>query len=275
METVLANLLTILNNWLEQAGQNLPKLIAAVAIVLLALGLANLVRRLLVRTLRARQTDPELIALLARLVRGAIILLGLVLALEQAGTDVSALLTGLGILGFTLGFALQDISKNFVAGLLILITQPFDLNDTIEVAGFTGKVLDINLRDMVIEAADGRYVRIPNGDVITSSLVNYTRTQRRRISLRFTVASQTDLPQAREIALAALQDLPGLLNPPAPEVVFDTFGLLGIEGTAHYWINTRQTDYWSGQTAGLHALQSAFQTAGIEIPIAEPRTTPQ
>lgn len=271
MQGVLTNLLEILTNWLQRIGENLPSLIAAVVIVLLSLVVANFMRRLLVRSLQARQTDPEFITLVARLLRGSVIFLGLVLALEQAGTDVSALLTGLGILGFTLGFALQDISKNFVAGLLILITKPFDLNDSIEVAGFTGKVLDINLRDMVIEAADGRYVRIPNGDVITSSLINYTRTRKRRIELRFTVASHTDLTAARAVAQRALQSVPGLLTPPEPEVVFNNFGVLGIDGAAYYWIDTRQTDYWSGQTAGLHTLQTAFQATGIEIPLAEPR----
>ncbi|MBI3158693.1 MAG: mechanosensitive ion channel family protein [Chloroflexi bacterium] len=266
MDAVLANLLDILSNWLLDVQANLPAILAGLLVLLLAAYLSRLLANLLARSLRARRTDPEFVALLARLLRGAVLALGIVLALEQAGADVSALLTGLGILGFTLGFALQDISKNFVAGLLILLNQPFDLGDTVEVNGFTGKVMDINLRDLRLESVDGRYVRIPNGDVMTSSLINYSRTTRRRIELRVGVAYNTDLEKARNTALQAARLVPGLLDEPAPDFVFDTFGASAIEGALYYWIDMAQTGYWNAQTAGLGEVKRAFEAAGIRMP---------
>lgn len=266
MELLITNLQTILGGWLEQAGENLPRLVMATLVALFFLYLAGLLSRVLARSMKRRHTNPEYVDLLARLLRGSVIVLGVVLALEQAGTDVSALLTGLGILGFTLGFALQDISKNFVAGLLILFTQPFTLGDVVEVAGFSGRVRDINLRDLVMEANDGLYVRIPNADVITGSLINYTRTHKRRIALRLRVAYDTDLAIARAAILRGLKNVPGLLETPQPEVVFDTFGVLGIEGEARYWIDVTQTELPTGQMTGIQEIQRAFEELGISVP---------
>jgi small conductance mechanosensitive channel len=266
MDVVLANLLDILSQWLLDVQANLPAILAGLLVLLLAAYLSRLFSNLLARSLKLRRADPEFAALLARLLRGAVLGLGIVLALEQAGADVSALLTGLGILGFTLGFALQDISKNFVAGLLILLNQPFDLGDTVEVNGFTGKVMDINLRDLRMETVDGRYVRIPNGDVMTSSLTNYSRTTRRRIELRVGVAYDTDLEAARSAAVQAARLVPGLMAEPAPEFVFDTFGASAIEGALYYWVDLTQTGYWNAQTAGLREVKRAFEAAGIQIP---------
>ena len=148
---------------------------------------------------------PELTILIGTITRWTVIVLASVLSLEQVDFDLSAFLTGLGIVGFTIGFAIQDVSKNFVAGLLILLQQPFDLGDTIEVGAYSGVVLEVDLRATEIRTFDGRFVTIPNADVFTSPIVNFSRASRRRVNLEIGVDYDSDLAQVTQVTLEAVR----------------------------------------------------------------------
>lgn len=265
MDEVSQNLLDIINSWWDSAIERFPQLIAGLLVFVFSLYLARLVSKLVKRTLTRRKIDPETLLLLSRLARWIIIALGIVLALQQAGQDVSALLTGLGILGFTIGFALQDVSKNFIAGILLLVQQPFDLGDDIQVGNYTGKVVEVDLRATEILTFDGRRVTIPNGDVFTKPIVNFSRTTRRRITLDLNVADDNDLEQVRKTAEQAIGNLPGVLPDPPPSVAFHTIGkgLVGL--TIYYWYDTQATEETAATDSGITAIKSAFQSASIQI----------
>ncbi len=249
----------------------LPGLISGIVVFLVTLYLSAWIARAVAAAAERRQTDPELIVLLRRFTRWTVFIFGTLLALEQVNFDVTSLIAGLGIVGFTLGFALQDVAKNFVAGILLLLQQPFNIGDTIEVAGYTGSVLDIDLRTTEILATDGRNVAIPNGDVFVSPITNYSRTPRRRVQLRAGVAYDLDLAHVSEVALQALDAVPGILREPAPEVAFDAFGGSAVEFTAYYWIDTegvsmRESDVRAAQDAGIKSIKAAFERESIEMP---------
>jgi small-conductance mechanosensitive channel len=213
MEEVIQNLLDIMRDWWLGALENFPKVLAGILVLIISLYLARLAGVLTDKTLKKRDTDPELTVLLVRIIRWSVIALGIILALQQAGQDTSALLTGLGILGFTIGFALQDVSKNFVAGILLLLLQPFDLGDAIEVAGYSGTVKTVDLRATEILTFDGREVSIPNSEVFTNALVNFSRNTERRISLDVNVSYNSDLEQVHRLAIDTITSLPGVCHP--------------------------------------------------------------
>jgi small-conductance mechanosensitive channel len=266
MEHVFDNLINILETWWTSFQENLPQFIAGLIVLILSFYLARFFRNLTNRALERRNADPELSLLVSRVVRWGVIILGIVLALQQAGQDVSALLAGLGILGFTIGFALQDISANFVAGILLLIEQPFNIGDTVEIAGYTGTIGDVDLRATEIVLLDGKLVIIPNRDVFTNAIVNYSRTDRRRVELKSGVAYGSDLEDVREVALEAIKPVPGLLNDPSPELVFEAFGDSAIMFTLYYWFSTDDSGLLDAQDAGIVLVNKAFEDAGIEMP---------
>lgn len=266
MDAVLQNISDILMTWWLNFIERLPQLVGGVLVFLVSLYVARLVTRLVVRTMRHRKADPEITLLLSRLSSWTVIAVGIVLALQQAGQNVSALLTGLGILGVTIGFALQDVSKNFVAGLLLLLQQPFDIGDAIEVTGYSGTVLNIDLRDTEMLTFDGRRVTIPNGDVFTNPIINFSRTERRRIALQVGVAYDSDLEQVRQVAEKTIAAIPGVLDDPAPSVIFETFGDSAINLTIYYWLDTDKTGYGDAQSAGVMGIKRAFEAAGIVMP---------
>ena len=252
--------------WLLLAASFLPRLIVALVIFVAGLAVSGWLAKVLGALLRRRDTDQEVTLLLQQLTRWGLIAFFTVMALQQVGFDMTAFLTGLGVLGFTVGFAIQDVSKNFVAGILLLLQQPFDIGDAIQVGDYAGVVLDISLRATEMRTWDGRRVYIPNADVYTSAIVNYTRAQARRIEITVGVAYDTDLTQAREAALEAVRSVPGVKDDPAPTVVFHTFGESSIDFTVYFWIDPKETGLWEAKSAAVEAIQRVFQEKGIDIP---------
>ncbi|MBN1667104.1 MAG: mechanosensitive ion channel [Anaerolineales bacterium] len=244
----------------------LPDIIAALVILVASLYLAGILAQVVWRALERRQTDRELTLMLTKLTRWSLVVLGIIVALQQVGFNVTAFLTGVGILGFTVGFALQDVSKNFISGMLLLLQQPFEIGDVIEVSDFTGKVLDIDLRATELLTFDGQNVLIPNADVFTSPIKNYSRTPTRRLDLRVGVAYGSDLELVRTTALQAIANIEGVLTEPAPVLAFKSFGASSIDFDLYYWIDSTQSDFLGTWDAAVVQLNRAFEAAGIEIP---------
>ena len=245
----------------------LPRLGYALLILILARLLSSWGARKLRAALERRKRDEEIILLLELLTHWGILGLGIVLSMEQLLPGrLSALIAGLGIAGFTLGFALQDVAKNFIAGILLLLQQPFELGDGIEVAGYGGSVQRISLRATELRTWDGKYVIIPNADVYMSPVVNYSRAKDRRIELAVSVERGADLNRVAQVVLDAVGSLPGVKSEPAPQVVFQGFGDSALQFKLFFWIDTQAVGYGTAQDAAVKALQEAFMREGIELP---------
>ena len=262
MTTLPINLQDLLANFLAF----LPRLVVSLVIFVAGLYLAGVISKLLRRMLEKRKADLELTLLLTQLARWTVLILGVVLALEQVGFDLTAFLAGLGILGFTVGFALQDVSKNFIAGMLLLLEQPFDLGDVIEVGSFIGTVAKVDVRATELYTFDGQNVIIPNGEIFTSPIKNYSRYPKRRVELSVGVDYESDLEKVRQIALQVIEAIPGVLDKPAPKVVFRNFGESSIDFTLYFWIDLEQSGYLDALDAVVVNLKTAFEAAGINIP---------
>lgn len=244
----------------------LPNLVTALVVFFLGLYLAGVFAGMVHRALKQRKANPKILLLGSKITRWTVVTLGIIVALQQVNFNVTAFLTGLGIVGFTIGFALQDVSKNFIAGILILIQQPFDLGDAIQVSGFTGTVLAIDLRATELHTYDGEVVFIPNGEIFTNPITNYSRAARRRVNLNAGVAYESDLEKVRSVALKAIAQIPGLLIDPEPSLKFQAFGSSTVDLTIYYWIDTEITDLVTAKDVGLVAIKKAFEDAAIDMP---------
>ena len=164
------------------------------------------------------------------------------------------------------GFALQDISANLVSGILLLFEQPFDIGDSIEVSGYGGTVKEINLRATHMLTWEGLLVIIPNREVFTNTITNYTRISQRRIALSVGVGYDSDLKQVEELALKTVKDLPGTLDDPGAFFMVDSFADSAINTTVYYWFKTGENGYPDMVNAGATAIKKAFDQAEIDIP---------
>ena len=254
-----------INTFIDNLIKGIPNLLTALAIFIVRLYFARMLAGIIRRVLQARKAPEGVTRLLADITRITVIVIGVITALQRF-FDVTAFLAGLGILGFTVGFALQDVMKNFAAGIILLIQQPFHVDEFIGVAGFDGQVLAIDLRTTEIRALDGRIVSIPNAEVLANPIINYTRANRRRIELPVGVGYNTDTELARKVVMDAIQNVPGFMAEPAPLLGFSNFGDSALQLDTYFWIDTAKTNPIAAKDAAFSLIKNALDKEGIDIP---------
>lgn len=260
MDTVLGRLADLL-----LAGADLiPKLIMAIVVFLVAIVLAKLAGRAVLRAVP--RADEAVKRLLNRLTSIAIVVVGIVVALQQVDFDVSAFVAGLGLVGFTLGFAFQDIAKNFMAGVLLLIQQPFGIGDDIEVSGYEGRVTDVDIRATTIKGWDGQEIIVPNADVYTSPITNYSRYPARRVYLALGLGYEEEITKAQEVFLNAIRGVEEVLEDPSPAVHCKGLGSSAVEMGVYFWIDQTQSSLFGVTSQAVQALKEAATREGIDLP---------
>jgi small conductance mechanosensitive channel len=252
-------------NFIENFISGIPNLLTALAIFVVSLYLARLLSNLLKRVLQTRRAPAGVTHLLAELVLWSVVIAGLITALQRF-FDVTAFLAGLGILGFTIGFALQDIMKNFASGVILLLQQPFHVGETIGVKGFDGTVLAIDLRATEMRAADGRVVILPNAEVLANPIVNYSRANQRRVDFSLNLSHTCEPPTVRQIVLESIEEVEGFVRGPEPVIVFNSITDSALELNVNFWVDVTKTDPLHAKDSVLLKVKSAFNEQGIEIP---------
>lgn len=242
-----------------------PKLLSALVIFVLSLYFARVISNLLKRVLQRRKAPAGVVQLLGQLTLWSIIVAGTISALQQF-FQVTAFLTGLGILGFTVGFALQDIMKNFASGVILLLQQPFHVGETIGVKGFDGAVTAIDLRATEMRAADGRVVILPNADVLSNPIINYSRANERRVDFNVSLSHACEPDDVRKIIIKAIEEVKGVVREPEPVIVFDNLTDSALEMNGSFWVDMTKNDPLHAKDTVLLKLKSVFHEEGIEIP---------
>ncbi|NNE10791.1 MAG: mechanosensitive ion channel family protein [Ilumatobacter sp.] len=241
------------------AGQLIPAGIILGAAIVIAIA----VRFGVERFLRGRN---EIIArLVARTILFVIVAIGLVYALSTVGIRVGLLLGGLGIGGFAIAFALKDSLENLIAGVILQIRQPFDYDDLVEIGEFEGSVDDIDLRSVEMTLFSGERVTLPSAHVLQNPITNFTTNGTRRVDITVGVSYDADVTEACDLLTAAMRDVDGVLDEPAPATTFDGFGASSIDLTARFWIRS-DASYFDIQRAVATALKRALDDHGVEIP---------
>lgn len=257
---------SIFQGWLQSFVEFLPKIIAALVIFLATLVGASFVAKS-VKKFSARKIDnPELLQLIFRVTRWTLLIIGTIVALDQVNFDVTGFIAGLGVAGFTIGFALQDISKNFISGLLLLYRQPFQIGDAVKVSTFTGTIEKINIRDTEIKTYDGELVIIPNTEVFENPIVNYTHTLLRRQSVTIGLGYEEDVDQAKAAFMAAIKSVEGVQNAPAPTIYADNLGESALTMKAYFWTNQKERNLFEVQSQVITAIKVASEQNGINLP---------
>jgi small conductance mechanosensitive channel len=258
MEDIFTSIVDYLKNLI-------PDLLIALLILIVSFYLAGVLARAVRRALTLRKVPEGAIQLVGGLTRVSIIAIGIIVAL-QSFVDVVTFLSGLGILALTVGFALQDVMKNFASGVILVIQQPFRVEEFVNVSGFDGTIIRIDLRSTEIRSVDGRVIILPNADILSKPIINYTRAARRRVDLLIGLRYDTDTEAMRKIVLEVVGNVPGAVPVPAPEIGFSNFGNFAFELNANFWIDTKQTNPGAAKDAALSAIKSAMLKQGIEFP---------
>jgi len=255
--------------WYEHLITMLPNFILAVLVILAFLFIARISRKL-AHNLLGKLSDKSVVnGLLSTTTYVVVLIIGVFVALNVLQLDqaVSSLLAGAGIIGLALGFAFQNISANFISGIIIAFRKPFGVDDIIASQHFMGKVQAINLRSTIIETFQGLHVIIPNQEVLNKAITNYTHTHIRRIDLNIGVAYDEDLQQVRQVTLEVINKLEFVLKDKPVDLYFEEFGDSSINFLLVFWINyPDEPGYLEARSKAIMAIKSAFHKEGITIP---------
>ncbi len=248
--------------WFDQHAINL---IAAAAVLIMGVIISRWVGRILSRTLQGQSMDPPVRLLLVRFTRFFVISLAVVLALEICDLHLTALITGVGVLGVGVGFAMQGLLGNMVAGLTIIVTKPFRVGDYVEILKVHGVVCHIDLISTTLQHADLSRVFIPNHKIMGEILHNYGGM--RQLDLSVGVGYASDLNQVRGLAAEILSHNARVLRDPAPVVSITALGDSSINVCIKPWV--KLADYWPAQTELNAAIIERFRAGKIEIPFPQ------
>ncbi|VXC07921.1 Mechanosensitive ion channel [Flavobacterium sp. 9R] len=203
------------------------------------------------------------------LIRIAIITIGVLIAFISVGIPMDKIALMISALSVGIGFGLQNVINNLVSGLIIAFEKPINLDDIVEVGGQTGKMKSIGIRSSVITTWDGADVIIPNGDLLSQHLVNWTMgSNRRRFEIDLGVAYGSDLNEVKTILIEVLMQHELVLKNPAPMVWVTKFNDSSIDFAVKYWVphfnfgNDVRNDL-------IIAIDVAFKANGIEIPFPQ------
>jgi potassium-dependent mechanosensitive channel len=205
-------------------------------------------------------------AAISRTASYAIIAVGTVLAFLAAGVEITKFAVVIGTLGVGIGFGLQNVVNNFVSGLILLYERPIRVGDLIEVGSVSGTVLRIGIRSSTVATGTGAEVVVPNGDLISKELTNWTLSDRRRlIEIDASVASEASPDRVRELLLQVAAGNPGILRTPEPEALLTGFGDNALKFQLQAW--TEMSDTWPRIASELRtAIARALEQAGIQGP---------
>ena len=207
---------------------------------------------------------------LGRVAHGLIVFLGLMVALMIAlpGFSPGNLAQLLGIGTVAVGFAFRDILQNFLAGILLLLSEPFRIGDQIVVGGFEGTVEDIQTRATFIRTYDGRRIVIPNTNLFTQSVTVNTAFDSRRLEYELRVDGGNDVDHVEGILLDAVRSVEGVLEDPAPNIL-----VVSLEGgfvlRVRWWIAPpRQGERLVFRDKVLRAIQTALREKEVAMPVS-------
>lgn len=245
--------------------QMLLLLLVLVSAVLIGSGYFKraLVQRVLART----SLDPGVRDSVGTIARYLFVTIGLLVVFQTVGIDLSTLTVIAGALSVGIGFGLQTITNNLISGVIILFERPIKVGDRIEIGAVDGDVVDISIRATTVRTSDNIAIIVPNSQFISSTVINWSHTDRLvRFQIPVGVSRDADPEAVRAVLLGVAAAHPGVLADPAPVVLFEAFGDSALLFKLAVWT----TDYVARPAAFRSelnfALWHALKAAGVGIP---------
>ena len=247
----------------------LPNLVFGFIIFVAFLFAARGVRSLVERLTQHRQDSQSLRVLLSRLAYVATLILGILVTVTiiVPSFTPASLLSALGVGGVAIGFAFKDIFQNFLAGVLLLLTEPFKINDQIQYKDYEGTVESIQTRATTIRTYDGRRVVIPNAELFINAVTVNKAYEKRRLQYDVGIGYGDDIANARKLMLEAMKEVEGVLADPAPEAIVVDLAGSSVNIRARWWINPpRRADFMEAQDKVLEAIKNKLTANGVDLP---------
>jgi len=255
--------------WVNSIIVNLPNLLIALLVFVIAYWLSRNLQGWTNKYLKRVIRQPSIRGLLANIVSIVTIILGLILALSILNLDgtLKSLLAGAGVAGLAISLALQGTLSNTFSGLFIAIKDELNIGDWIETNGFSGKVIEIDLRNTKIKEADNNIVVLPNKLILENPFKNHGLTRRIRTTITCGVGYESDLAMVKKLSIASIQEIypPNLGE--RIEFYYTDFGGSSIDFLLRFWVDAKDNlTALDVKSEAIMQIKKTFDKNNINIP---------
>lgn len=267
-ETISESFKQFYNNFIDQ----LPGIGLGLLIIILGVLVGIWLGKFFRRRISARTSDPLMSRFLGKAIRFLVIITAIMLALRAAGLGgiATGILTAAGASAVVLGFAFKDIGENFIAGIILAFNRPFDVEDTVEIGDNFGKVKALEFRYTKLKTFDGKDVYIPNSDVLTEPVTNYTEDGFYRWSFTIGIAYEDNIDGAKKTVMEALRGEPMVIEDEDHQnfVIEDELATSTVNLKVFFWVDTKDFRMQAMITKGnvVRVVKEALEDNGYYMP---------
>ncbi len=244
--------------------KSMPMFLEALATLFIGLWIAKMVAKGVRKGLGKSKFDDALSKFLAQLVKMGLTVIVLISALGALNVNTTSLVAVVGAAGLAVGFALQGSLGNFAAGIMLMIFRPFKSGDFIEAAGHAGVVEEITIFITRMRTGDNKQILVPNGEVMGSSITNYSAKSTRRIDLVVGISYDDDIKKAHQVLNRILDENELVLKDPAWTVAVSELGDNSVNFVVRPWVKT--ADYWNVYFGLTETIKLTFDQEGLSFP---------
>ncbi len=254
---------------LSHTKVSLASVLFAILIFVSAIKLAKFAGIIVNRSLQKKSVDSVVRDSLEKFSRYLVIMIGMLFALDALGFTLSSLAAFGAILMVGIGFGLQNITQNFISGIILLVERPVKVGDIIQVGSASGKVLDIRVRSTVVQTRDDVSIIVPNSKLLAEEVINQSFLSNRiRRQITIGIAYGSDVSIAMQLLLDAALAQEAVLKEPPPLVIFSDFGESSLDFALRFWT----TEIWDIDRLCSDIrinIESLFRSHGIQIPFPQ------
>jgi small conductance mechanosensitive channel len=239
-------------------------IVAALIIFFLGKWIAGRLVTVMRKAMTRAKMDPTLASFLANILNGLLLAFVVIAALTRLGIETTHLAAAFAAAGLAIGLSMQNSLSNLAAGIIIIIFRPIKVGDYVEVAGAVGTVEEVNIFTTTLKTITNLEVIVPNGNITSGVITNYSAKPTRRLDLTFSISYSDDMRLAKEILQNIVEDQEHVLSDPPPLVAVARLGESAVELVLRPWVKTEHV--LEVTFAITEAVKARFDTAGITIP---------
>jgi len=250
---------TVTGNW--------NKILAFVLVLVLGYIVVRIVGRIFARAMERSKLKGATGNFLTSFVKVALLALYVIILLSMLGVDTTSLVAIFSVLTLAVSLAVQGVVSNLASGITLVVTKPFEEGDFVDIGGASGTVESINIFSTKLKTGDNKVITIPNGNITSENIINYSTKGTRRLDLVVSAAYGTDIALVKQTVLEVIARHKEIFEDPAPMVRLTEHGASSIDFTVRVWLDG--SDYWTVNFDLKEELYEAFAEKGIEIPFPQ------
>lgn len=252
---------------LDSAMIYAPKLLLAIITLLVGLWIIKIFVRWLGRFMDKRDVDATLKPFFVSLIGALLKIMLMISVISMVGVQMTSFIALLAAAGLAIGMALSGTLQNFAGGVIILIFKPFKVGDLLEAQGYTGVVKEIQLFNTILLSLDNKTIILPNGGLSSSSMVNYSTQDTRRVDMTFGIGYGDDIDKAKNLLGEIMANQPKILKDPAPFIGVVELGDSSVNFAVRGWVMA--ADYWNVYFYMHETVKKEFDHNQIGIPFPQ------